>query len=152
MASFVSLDDAIAAGFVVAGPRLYQKYRGCLIHGHDTSGRGVRGHSFAIRIEIPEDFTSNYMGVFSDRMFGKSIEVKLVREWNNGTGGLHTQAGIGTGSGSARHLQMFAGDVYNSAIVAARGWTDAWFRAHPDAITRMNESIRAEKAAARMRA
>lgn len=150
MASFVSLDDAIAAGYVVAGPRLYQKYRGCLIHGHDISGRGIRGYSFAIRIEIPEDFTANYMGVFSDRLFGESIEVKLAREWSKGSGGAGSRDLIG--SGGTRHLQMFAADVYNSAIVAARGWTDAWFRAHPDAIARMNESILAEKALARMRA
>lgn len=150
MASFVSLDDAIAAGFVVAGPRLYQKYRGCLIHGHDISGRGIKGYSFAIRVEVPEDFTTNYMGVFSDRLFGQSIEVKLSREWSGGAGGQYIQAG--SGSSGTRQLQMFKGDVYNSAIVAARGWTDAWFRAHPDAISRMNESILAEKALARMRA
>lgn len=150
MASFVSLDDALAAGFVVAAPRVYQTYRGCLIHGHDTSGWGIKGNSFALRIEIPEDFTANYMGVFSDRMFGNSVEVAVSREWSGGMGGQYIKAGSGNSNGKS--LQMFSRIVYESAIVGARSWTDAWFRAHPDAIPKMNERILAQKGGVRMRA
>lgn len=133
MRTFSSLNDAIANGFVLAGEREFLAYRDCKIFGFDNSGRGLKGLAYGIRVEVPEELTSNYMGVRSEKDFGKSVEVKVVG-WSSLEAG-----GAGRQGSGARTVQMFEPVTFAEAIRAAKEWTDKWFRAHPEAITRMNE-------------
>lgn len=138
MTKFRTIDEAISRGYVLAEVRQYQPYRGCYILGYDTSGRGFKGYSFGLRVEVPEDFTANYLGVFSERTFGTSVEVKITGPLGRGHG---AQALFNRPKDGERGVQMFTRLTYESALVAAREWTDAWFRAHPEAVSRMNERI-----------
>lgn len=67
---FSSVQDAISMGFILGRAHTYLSYRGCIIFGHDTSGRGIKGLSYALRVEVPDEYTSNYLGVLSDKLFG----------------------------------------------------------------------------------
>ncbi|MFN9473229.1 hypothetical protein [Acidovorax sp.] len=142
MTTFSSLDDAITHGFVLAAEREYQAYRDCRIFGFDSSGRGLKGLAFGLRVEVPEELTSNYMGVRSEKSFGESVEVKIV-----GWSGIDKGGARRPGSG-ARPVQMFSPRVYADAVLAAKEWTDKWFRAHPEAISRLNERRLEERKAA----
>lgn len=142
MRTFSSLNDAIANGFVLAGEREYLAYRGCKIFGFDTSGRGLKGLAYGIRVEVPEELTSNYMGVRSEKDFGQSVEVKIVG-WSSLEAG-----GAGRQGPGARTAQMFDPGTFAEAVRTGKEWTDKWFRAHPEAIARMNERELAERKAA----
>jgi hypothetical protein len=71
--NFSSINEAVNQGFVVAARKEYQSYKGCSIYGHDNSQRGFIGASYGLRVEIPEDFTSNFLGVRSDKIFGHTV-------------------------------------------------------------------------------
>lgn len=124
-------DKAFAAGFVLAEQRkVYGLYKECRIIGADTSGRIPMGLSFALRVEIPEDFTRNYLGVMSDRSFGQSVSVKLAQSGGGAMGG------FSAASDTNKVVQMFAPDVLSDAIDDARAWADRWFQFNPDAMER----------------
>lgn len=141
--SFATIKAAISEGFVLAERRSYVSYRGCTIFGHDTSGRGLKGCSFGLRVEIPEDFTSNYLGVQSDKIFGASLEVLIgglgggVKAYSNRLDMVrHTPRTLqcpSPNSASSR-VVMFEPRSFQEAIQDAREWTDRWFRAHPEAL------------------
>lgn len=118
--SFSSVNEAVSQGFVIAARKEYQTYKGCSIYGHDNSARGFAGISFGLRVEIPEDFTTNYLGTRSDKIFGKTVNVSVPSRGS---------------TGSAQLLLMFEPQVFHEALVSARAWTDAWFHAHPEALT-----------------
>lgn len=117
--SFPSASDAVSSGFVLAQVKRYQIYKGCYINGFDTSGRGARGYSFGLRVEVPEEFTSNFMGVQSEKIFGSTISVSI---------GAYTSTSL-----KSAVVVMFEPQVFRDAIEEARAWTEMWFRAHPEA-------------------
>lgn len=123
MTTFSSLDEAIAKGFVIASARQYMVYRHCIFFGHDTSGRGLKGLSFGLRVEVPEEFTTSYLGTVSDKAYGHSTNVQFARLSN----------------GSVKTLQMFDPREFDEAVRLCKAWADMWFRAHPEAISRINE-------------
>ncbi|WP_157497534.1 hypothetical protein [Diaphorobacter sp. J5-51] len=131
MHTFKTARDALAAGFVLAEQRkVYGLHRECRILGVDTSGRIPVGLSFALRVEIPEDYTRNYLGVMSDRSFGQSVSVKLAQA------GGGTMGGFSAASDMNKVVQMFHPDDLREAIDGAREWADRWFRYNPDAMER----------------
>ncbi|CAN7641813.1 hypothetical protein LJR129_004972 [Acidovorax sp. LjRoot129] len=117
--SFPSATDAISIGFVVAQVKRYQVYKGCFINGFDTSGRGAKGYSFGLRVEVPDDFTPNFLGVQSEKIFGQTIAVSV---------GSYSSAAPKTST-----VVMFEPQVFRAALEEARFWVDVWFRAHPEA-------------------
>lgn len=138
--SFPSVEDAVRNGFIPAAARHYVTYRGCAIIAQDTSGRGARGYSFGLRVEIPDEFTINYLGVLSDETFGSTVEVQIFGASPEGS---LTSNGQGfkshTHSGRNRTILMFEPKTYEEAVQGARYWTDKWFRAHPGAMIQANE-------------
>jgi len=131
------MDDAIAMGFVLAINKTYLTHRGCILFGFDTSGPGIKGASYGIRVEVPEDYTKTYLGARSIP-FGQSIDVSIGGTLGGFSGGTRKAQG-------GRVVQMFTPHEFESALHAAKDWTDAWFRAHPDAISLFNERKRKEK-------
>lgn len=138
--SFATANDAIRSGFVLADSKRYKTYRGCFINGYDTSGRGARGYSFGLRVEVPDDFTSNYLGAHSELIFGETVSVSIS------TYSKTVQ--------KASSILMFEPHVFKAAIEDAILWTDRWFRAHPGAMEMFNEAQAArrhmERASARV--
>ena len=124
--SFATANDAIRSGFVLAEAKRYKTYRGCFINGYDTSGRGARGYSYGLRVEVPDDFTSNYLGAHSDLIFGETVSVAIS------TYSKTVQ--------KASSILMFEPHVFKAAIEDAFLWTDRWFRVHPEAMTMFNEA------------
>ena len=122
--SFATANDAIRNGFVLADTKRYKTYRGCFINGYDTSGRGARGYSYGLRVEVPDDFTSNYLGAHSDLIFGETVSVSIS------TYSKTVQ--------KASTILMFEPHVFRAAIEDAIHWTDKWFRAHPAAMEIFN--------------
>ncbi|WP_313315474.1 hypothetical protein [Pulveribacter sp.] len=131
MHSFSTVNDAQAAGFVFAAKqKVYVTYRGCLIVGADTSGPRPMGLSFALRVQISEDYTRNYLGVTSDQVFGASVGVRLLNTGGRALGGF---AAAGESGGV---VQMFEPKTFSEALQDAQGWADRWFRYNPDALER----------------
>ena len=130
MTTFSSLDDAIAKGFVVAAARQYVVYRHCNIIGHDTSGRGFRGLTFGLRVEVPEELTKRYLGVLSDRVYGQSTNIHIAN----------------ANSDNARSLPMFEPHVFDDAVRLCKTWTDSWLQAHPEALARIKAENLTERA------
>lgn len=125
MLTFRNTDEALAAGFVRAeSKRVYVSYKECNIFGCDTSGPIPLGLSFALRVEIPDEFTRNYFGVISDKAFGQSVSVKLAQvspgEMRRTTNGNNI-------------VQMFSAKEMEIALASARVWTDRWFAYNPEA-------------------
>jgi len=137
MTVFRSMDDAIAMGFVLAINKTYLTHRGCILFGFDTSGPGIKGASYGIRVEVPEDYTKTYLGARS-KPFGQSIDVSIGGSLGSFAGGARRAQG-------GRIVQMFTPQEFERALHEAKEWTDSWFRAHPDAISLFNERQRKEK-------
>ena len=117
---FSSLDEAKCQGYVLASDQQYQKYKACSIFGYDRNQRGFRESNFGLRVEVPEEFTRNYMGTRSDRIFGNAITVCVQSKFGS--------------DGKVVKLQMFEPHEFRSALEMARAWTDEWFKAHPEAL------------------
>ena len=129
--NFSSINEAVNQGFVVAARKEYQSYKGCSIYGHDNSQRGFIGASYGLRVEIPEDFTSNFLGVRSDKIFGHTVSANVQAQWGS--------------VGKGQSILVFEPHVFQEALISARAWTDAWFHAHPEAQALFNESITAAR-------
>ena len=128
MLTFRNTDDALAAGFVRAeSKRVYVSYKECNILGCDTSGPIPLGLSFALRVEIPEEFTRNYFGVTSDKAFGQSVSVKLAQVSPS------QNRGVSIATKGDNIVQMFSPQDMNDALLSARQWTDRWFSYNPEA-------------------
>lgn len=117
---FSSLDEAKCQGYVLAADQQYQKYKACSIFGYDRNQRGFRESNFGLRVEVPEEFTRNYMGTRSDRIFGNAITVCVQSKFGS--------------DGQVVELKMFEPHEFRSALEMARAWTDEWFKAHPEAL------------------
>lgn len=115
--AILSLEDAISQGYVVAGPQIYEVYRGCNIYGYDLSGSRIKGQVFTVRVEITERFTANYLGNHSLHTFGQSCTLQIEH-------GMH-------GLGGKQCIHVFTSEVFSKAIEDARRWTDFWFWMHP---------------------
>lgn len=137
MTIFQSIDDAISNGFVLASTRTYTTYRKCIIFGFDTSYPGMKGHSYGIRTEVPDDFTRTWLGALSPP-FGQSVEVSIGGSFAGMSGGKRQMDG-------ARKVQMFTQQDFNDAVRSAKAWADAWFRVNPEAMARYNERQLQEK-------
>ena len=101
--------------------------KGCSIYGHDNSQRGFIGASYGLRVEIPEDFTSNFLGVRSDKIFGHTVSANVQAQWGS--------------VGKGQSILVFEPHVFQEALISARAWTDAWFHAHPEAQALFNELL-----------
>ncbi|MBV7542062.1 hypothetical protein [Acidovorax sp. sic0104] len=128
-------------GFVLACAKTYLAYRQCVLLGADTGGPGMKGLSFGIRAEVPEDFTSNYLGARS-APFGQSVDVSIGGSLSTGAGGRRQAVG-------GRTVQMFTPQDFENALASARAWVDKWFALHPEAIPRFNARQLEERAAAK---
>ena len=117
---FSSLDEAKCQGYVLAAAQQYQKYKECTIFGYDRNQRGFKESNFGLRVEVPEEFTRNYMGTRSDRIFGNAITVCVQSKFGS--------------DGQVVKLQMFEPHEFRSALEMARDWTDEWFKVHPEAL------------------
>ena len=143
--TFQTINAAVGLGFVPAGPRQYQAYKGCSIYGFPNGIGGARGHSYSLRVEVPEDFTNNYFGVNSEQLFGLSMEVMILGGSVRPDGAAHrygSASGLGKDGSATKQGKvalMFEPSNFMEAIASARDWTDKWFRAHPDAWERANE-------------
>ena len=143
--TFQTINAAVSLGFVPAGSRKYQAYKGCVIYGFPNGIGGSRGHSYSLRVEVPEELTNNYFGVYSEQLFGLSMEVMILRGSVSQEQAAHR---YGSASGLGKDIPatkqgkvalMFEPSQCGEAIASARDWTDKWFRAHPDAWERANE-------------
>lgn len=105
---------------MLASDQQYQKYKACSIFGYDRNQRGFRESNFGLRVEVPEEFTRNYMGTRSDRIFGNAITVCVQSKFGS--------------DGQVVELKMFEPHEFRSALEMARAWTDEWFKAHPEAL------------------
>lgn len=128
MLTFRNTDDALAAGFVRAeSKRVYVIYKECNIIGADLSGAIPLGLSFGLRVEIPEEFTRNYLGVISDKSFGKSVPIKLAEVRRS------EMWGASFAANNNYIVQMFSPQDMRDALMLAREWTDRWFAYNPEA-------------------
>ncbi len=125
---FSSLDEAKCQGYVLAAEQHYQKYKACTIFGYDRNQRGFKVTNFGLRVEVPEEFTRNYMGTRSDRIFGNSITVCVQSKY-----------GV---DGQLVKIQMFEPHEFRSALEMARAWTDEWFQAHPEALRMYGSTLK----------
>lgn len=105
---------------MLAADQQYQKYKACSIFGYDRNQRGFKESNFGLRVEVPEEFTRNYMGTRSDRIFGNAITVCVQSKFGS--------------DGQVVELKMFEPHEFRSALEMARAWTDEWFKAHPEAL------------------
>ena len=117
---FSSLDEAKCQGYALAAEQHYQKYKACTIFGYDRNQRGFKESNFGLRVEVPEEFTRNYMGTRSDRIFGNAITVCVQSKFGS--------------DGQVVELKMYEPHEFRSALEMARAWTDEWFKAHPEAL------------------
>ncbi len=105
---------------MLAAEQRYQKYKACTIFGYDRNQRGFKESNFGLRVEVPEEFTRNYMGTRSDRIFGNAITVCVQSKFGS--------------DGQVVELKMYEPHEFRSALEMARAWTDEWFKAHPEAL------------------
>lgn len=141
MHRFNSLQDAQAAGFALAQRlRVYLHYRGCVVLAHMIRPSLDAGLFFGLRVEISEDYTRNYLGVLSDRVFGSSVPVELTR-----SSGMLSHFSSLNGQ---QLVHMFEPAVLENALQEAQAWTDRWFQRNPQALERYMQR-RDEQLAAR---
>lgn len=65
MHTFRTVAEAVATGYVLATHRVYRSYKECLIFGQDTGQMRLGGRGYGLRVEVPDVFTQNYLGVSS---------------------------------------------------------------------------------------
>ena len=80
-----------------------------------------------LRVEIPEEFTRNYLGVISDKSFGQSVPIKLAEVRRS------EMWGASFAANNNYIVQMFSPQDIRDALVLAREWTDRWFAYNPEA-------------------
>lgn len=131
MHSFHSAKEAQAAGFKLAShDRQYAQYKNCSIFCVNTRWNFQVGAAYAIRAEVPDEYTANYLGVRSDRFFGKSVPVRIkIADSPSLAKLIAVEDGIQT-------VQMFEPPSFHDAIEEAKAWIDAWFRHNPLAMER----------------
>ncbi len=129
--SFSSIDEARNQGYVLATVQQYQRYKGCSIFGYDRHQRGFAESNFGLRVEIPEEYTPNYLGTRSDRIFGKAVTVAVQSKFGS--------------DGRVVKVQMFEPHEFRIALEMARDWTNEWFRAHPEALRLHGSTLRPNK-------
>ena len=129
MHAFRSFEDARCHGFVPAvASRAYGHYRGCTIAGFDMSNMRRLGLVYCLRAIIPEEFTSNYMGVTSDAYFGVSEPVRIIARENAS----RNQSALD--DLEPKVIQMFSEQVLAGARDGSRQWINQWFAYHPKAV------------------
>jgi len=142
MHTFRTVAEAVATGYVLATHRVYRSYKECLIFGQDTGQMRLGGRGYGLRVEVPDVFTQNYLGVKSDRCFGHSVAVKIL---GSGQGGVLDVWSKRADGKESNVVQMFEPAEFSRAVADAQSWTNEWFRAHPEALEKALLHNRAQK-------
>ena len=128
MQSFPSVSAAIDKGWVVATKgKQYQAYKGCAIICTSSTNTAYGHEPLALRAQVPDIYTRNFLGVTSDLSFGISEEVSVLRtdKPNGAVAKLQNEV-----------VLMFAPRMFEEALAEAQAWVNRWFQYNPQAMER----------------
>lgn len=125
---FPSLSAAIDNGWIVAVKgKQYQSYKGCAIICTSSTNTAYGHEPLALRAQVPDIYTRNFLGVTSDLSFGISEEVSVLRtdKPNGAVAKLQNEV-----------VLMFAPRMFEEALAEAQAWVNRWFQYNPQAMER----------------